>query len=72
MESTPVQIKERAVNNEEMPETFFDQKCDMKCFSHKIQSKDREMKRYSKILVKYRKTKRDLKNNNALKTKRQG
>ena len=44
-----------------MLETIFDQKSDMALLSHKIGSKDKEMKRDSKIRVKYNPRKNKLK-----------
>ena len=66
-----------------MIETVFGQERDVALLSHKIRSKDKEIKRYLKIRVKYKETKRDskmqieyketskdTKNNNVSKTKR--
>ena len=69
LESIPVSIKERVGNNGEMIETIFYRKIDVARLSHKVQSRDKEIKRDSKIQVKYEETKINSKINNALKNK---
>ena len=44
-----------------MLETVFDQKSNVEYLSHKIQSKEKETKRYSKIRVKYNPSNKKLK-----------
>ena len=69
LESIPVSIKDHVGNNGEMIETIFYRKIDVARLSHKVQSRDKEIKRDSKIQVKYEETKINSKINNALKNK---